>query len=49
MGNMNTMRVLIADRDENLLEVYGQFLASREVEALLVTNGVDCIANNRRP
>jgi DNA-binding response OmpR family regulator len=39
---MDIMRVLIADRDENLLEDYGRFLASRDVETSLVTSSVDC-------
>jgi DNA-binding response OmpR family regulator len=44
---MNTMRVLIADRDEDLLESYGRFLASRDVKASLVTNGLNCIEQIR--
>jgi DNA-binding response OmpR family regulator len=41
------LRVLIADRDEELLEAYGRFLANGEVEALLVSRGVDCVARLR--
>lgn len=41
------LRVLIADRDEILLETYERFLVRHDIQVSFATNGLECIARLR--